>query len=177
MKMLTKEDIMSVMGKTMEEIAKTVLAGFTGEDARKAFKNCEVYEIEYITEHGATLFPDVRETLTLLRENGYDMAVVSNCQTGYINAFYQSMKMSDLFCDMEEWGNTKKTKAENIRLVMERNQYEKAIYIGDTEKDEASAKEAGIPFVHAAYGFGGAAAPDAVIGSIGELVKVAEEFK
>ncbi|MBR5930517.1 MAG: HAD family hydrolase [Lachnospiraceae bacterium] len=176
-KVLTKEDIMSVMGKTMEEIAKTVLAGFTGEDARKAFKNCEVYEIEYITEHGALLFPDVRETLEHLRELGYDMAVVSNCQTGYINAFYQSMKMSDLFCDMEEWGNTKKTKAENIRLVMERNRYEKAIYIGDTEKDEASAKEAGIPFVHAAYGFGGAAAPDAVIRSIGELVKVAEEFK
>ena len=177
MKELTKEDIMSVMGKTMEEIAKTVLAGFTGEDARKAFKTCEVYEIEYIAEHGATLFPDVRETLTQLRDLGYDMAVVSNCQTGYIDAFYQSMKMGELFCDMEEWGNTKKTKAENIRLVMERNHYEKAIYIGDTEKDESSAKEAGIAFVHAAYGFGGANAPDAVIHSIGELVKVAEEIK
>ena len=113
-KTLTKEDIMSVMGKTMEEIAQTVLAGYQGDNARQVFKNCEIYENEYLTEHGAVLFPKVRETLENLRKAGYDMAVVSNCQTGYINAFYTSMKMSDLFCDMEEWGNTGKTKAENI---------------------------------------------------------------
>ncbi len=173
-KTLTKEDIMSVMGKTMEEIAQTVLAGYQGENARQVFKNCEIYENEYLTEHGAVLFPNVRETLEHLRESGYDMAVVSNCQSGYINAFYTSMKMSDLFCDMEEWGNTGKTKAENIRLVMERNHYSKAVYIGDTVKDEKAAKDAQIPFIHAAYGFGTAEAADAVIHSIDELETVIE---
>lgn len=173
-KTLTKEDIMSVMGKTMEEIAQTVLAGYQGDNARQVFKNCEIYENEYLTEHGAVLFPKVRETLENLRKAGYDMAVVSNCQTGYINAFYTSMKMSDLFCDMEEWGNTGKTKAENIRLVMERNHYSKAVYIGDTAKDEKAAKDAQIPFIHAAYGFGTAQDPDAVIHSIDELKTVVE---
>ncbi|MBR3360363.1 MAG: HAD family hydrolase [Lachnospiraceae bacterium] len=175
-KTLTKEDIMSVMGKTMEEIAQTVLAGYQGDNARQVFKNCEIYENEYLTEHGAVLFPKVRETLENLRQAGYDMAVVSNCQTGYINAFYTSMKMSDLFCDMEEWGNTGKTKAENIRLVMERNHYSKAVYIGDTIKDERAAKDALIPFIHAAYGFGTAQDPDAVIYSIDELKTVVEEI-
>ena len=175
-KTLTKEDIMSVMGKTMEEIAQTVLAGYQGDNARQVFKNCEIYENEYLTEHGAVLFPKVRETLENLRKAGYDMAVVSNCQTGYINAFYTSMKMSDLFCDMEEWGNTGKTKAENIRLVMERNHYSKAVYIGDTIKDERAAKDALIPFIHAAYGFGTAQDPDAVIYSIDELKTVVEEI-
>lgn len=173
-KTLTKEDIMSVMGKTMEEIAQTVLAGYKGENARQVFKNCEIFENEYLTEHGAVLFPNVRETLQRLRDAGYDMAVVSNCQSGYINAFYTSMKMSDLFCDMEEWGNTGKTKAENIRLVMERNHYEKAVYIGDTAKDEMAARGAKIPFIHAAYGFGTAQAPDAVIQSIEELEAAVE---
>ena len=173
-KTLTKEDIMSVMGKTMEEIAQTVLSGYLGDNARQVFKNCEIYENEYLTEHGAVLFPKVRETLENLRKAGYDMAVVSNCQTGYINAFYTSMKMSDLFCDMEEWGNTGKTKAENIRLVMERNHYSKAVYIGDTIKDERAAKDAQIPFIHATYGFGTAEAPDAVIHSIDELEAVVE---
>ncbi len=173
-KTLTKEDIMSVMGKTMEEIAQTVLAGYQGDNARQVFKNCEIYENEYLTEHGAVLFPKVRETLENLRKAGYDMAVVSNCQSGYINAFYVSMKMSDLFCDMEEWGNTGKTKAENIRLVMERNNYSKAVYIGDTIKDERAAKDAQIPFIHAAYGFGTAEDADAVIYSIDELESVVE---
>ncbi|MBO7730684.1 MAG: HAD family hydrolase [Lachnospiraceae bacterium] len=173
-KTLTKEDIMSVMGKTMEEIAQTVLAGYQGDNARQVFKNCEIYENEYLTEHGAVLFPKVRETLENLRKAGYDMAVVSNCQSGYINAFYVSMKMSNLFCDMEEWGNTSKTKAENIRLVMERNNYSKAVYIGDTIKDERAAKDAQIPFIHAAYGFGTAEDADAVIYSIDELESVVE---
>ena len=173
-KTLTKEDIMSVMGKTMEEIAQTVLAGYQGDNARQVFKNCEIYENEYLTEHGAVLFPKVRETLENLRKAGYDMAVVSNCQSGYINAFYVSMKMSNLFCDMEEWGNTGKTKAENIRLVMERNNYSKAVYIGDTIKDERAAKDAQIPFIHAAYGFGTAEDADAVIYSIDELESVVE---
>lgn len=175
-KTLTKEDIRSVMGKTMEEIAQTVLADYQGDSktARQVFKNCEIYENEYLTEHGAVLFPNVRETLTRLREAGYDMAVVSNCQSGYINAFYVSMKISDLFCDMEEWGNTGKTKAENIRLVMERNQYQKAVYIGDTIKDEKAARDAQIPFIHAAYGFGKAEGADAVILSFDELETVVE---
>ena len=57
---------------------------------------------------------------------------------------------------------------------MERNQYSKAVYIGDTIKDERAAKDAQIPFIHAAYGFGTAEAPDAVIHSIDELEAVVE---
>lgn len=170
MKLLTKEDIMSVMGKTMEEIAATVLKDVKGDNVGAVFKKCEIYENEYITEHGGEFFDGVYETLKTLREEGYDMAVVSNCQTGYIKAFYVSMKTEQFFCDLEEWGNTKLSKAENIKLVMSRNGYDKAIYIGDTEKDEVAAHTAGIPFVHAAYGFGEVASAEHTISSINELL-------
>jgi len=170
MKPLTKEDIMSVMGKTMEEIAATVLKDVKGDNLGEVFKKCEVYEVEYIEKHGGDLFDKVYETLQALRSAGYDMAVVSNCQSGYINAFYVSMNTGKFFCDLEEWGNTKLSKAENIQLVMERNGYDKAIYIGDTEKDEAAAHGAGIPFVHASYGFGEVTSPEYVISSFDELL-------
>ena len=166
---LTASDINAVMGRTMDDIAKTLLTDMDPEERRKLFYECERYEIEYVTEHGGILFPDVEETLSALKDRGYQMAIVSNCQIGYINAFFESMKMKNYFCDMEEWGNTKLSKAENIRLVMERNHFEKAVYIGDTEKDEESAKGAGIPFIHAAYGFGTAKDPTAVIQSFSEL--------
>ena len=66
-------------------------------------------------------------------------------------------------------GRTGRGKGENIRLLMDRNGIEAAAYVGDTQGDERSAREAGIPFIHAAYGFGTAQAPDAVIRDIAEL--------
>ncbi len=166
---LTAADINAVMGRTMDDIAKTLLTEMDPKERMQLFKECEEYEIEYIAEHGGILFPDVEETLQKLQEEGYQMAIVSNCQSGYINAFFKSMKMERYFCDMEEWGNTKLSKAENIRLVMERNQFEKAVYIGDTERDEEAANGAGIPFIHASYGFGGSKDPEGVIGQFNEL--------
>lgn len=166
---LTAADIHAVMGKTMDEIATMILTELEPEKRSALFHECERYEIEYVAEHGGRLFPGVEETLKQLSDAGYAMAIVSNCQTGYIPAFFQSMHMEHYFCDMEEWGRTRKSKAENIRLVMERNHFEKAIYIGDTIKDQEAAIGAGIPFIHAAYGFGETEAPDAVINSFTEL--------
>ena len=57
---------------------------------------------------------------------------------------------------------------------MERNGYTKGIYIGDTKKDREAALLAGIPFIHAAYGFG--EVPDAagVIHSLADLPETIE---
>ena len=53
---------------------------------------------------------------------------------------------------------------------MERNDIKSAVYVGDTEGDEKASRYAGIPFIYAAYGFGKAVSPDAVIKSIEELL-------
>ena len=165
---LTADDIRNVMGKTMEEIARAILPVY--DEAGKAlFAECETYEVDYISIHGGTLYEGVEETLKQLRDEGYRLAIVSNCQSGYIGAFLKSMKMDEYFCDTEEWGNTLKPKDENIRLVMERNGCTRAIYIGDTQKDMDSARGAGIPFIHAAYGFGQTVEPDGVINAFDEL--------
>jgi phosphoglycolate phosphatase len=52
---------------------------------------------------------------------------------------------------------------------MKRNNFSKAIYVGDTQKDLDSARGAGIPFIHAAYGFGKTDGPDGSINKIEDL--------
>ena len=52
---------------------------------------------------------------------------------------------------------------------MERNALENTVYVGDTIGDQNAAKEAGVPFIFAGYGFGKAEAPETVIGSIRDL--------
>ena len=87
---LTPADIMRNQGKTMDRIADD-LFGYLPPDERYALaRKCEVFENEYITESGATLFEGVEETLAGMMDMGVKMAVVSNCQEGYIKAFLDS---------------------------------------------------------------------------------------
>ncbi len=43
---------------------------------------------------------------------------------------------------------------ENIKLLMERNKIQNAIYVGDTIGDYKATVSANVPFVYAKYGFG-----------------------
>ena len=169
LKLLTVDDIHSVMGMTMKEISRALYPDVHLERRDEIFDLCCRYEVEYLYSHCGTLYPHFRPVMEALRAEGYELAVVSNCQTGYVKAFLTSSGSADLFADYEEWERTGLPKGENIRLVMERNGYSKGIYTGDTKKDQEAALLAGIPFIHAAYGFGEAAGPDGVIRSLSDL--------
>lgn len=173
---LTAADIARNMGKTMNQIADDLFADYE-EKARYALaRKCEVFENGYITEHGGRLYDGVRETLQSLKDRGVKMSVVSNCQEGYVKAFLDSMDMWDYFADYEEWGRTGLSKAENIRLVMDRNGEDKGIYVGDIQRDSDAAHEAGIPCICAAYGFGEIEDAIAYIERFEELPAVLEEL-
>lgn len=172
---LSEEDIHNVMGKTMDDIAKILMPDAEPALRKDIFDECMTYENEYLAARGGILFPEVEATLAELSKD-YKLAIVSNCQEGYINAFLKSMNMGRYFCDIEEWGRTGLSKGKNIRLVMERNNASRALYIGDTEGDEKACVEAEVPFIHAAYGFGGAKSPAYVIKSFGELKKALKEL-
>ena len=167
--LLTVNDIHSIMGMTMKEIRNVLYPDRIIENRDEVFNMCSTHEVEYLYTHCGMLYPDLRATLEALRAEGYELAVVSNCQLGYVDAFLSSSGVRDLFIDYEEWERTGLSKGENIRLVMQRNGYAKGVYIGDTRKDQEASLLAGIPFIHAAYGFGKADSPDGVIHSLSEL--------
>ena len=149
----TVEWMQRLMGKTMLEIENAFLDYLPPDRRHEVMQECMDHENEYIAEHGGILFPDVRETLALLKKE-YHLSVVSNCQEGYIPAFFKAHGMEDLFDDYEEYGRTGMKKAGNIRLVKERNGLTHAVYLGDILGDYEAASEAGISFIHAAYGYG-----------------------
>ena len=51
---------------------------------------CET-EDEYSREHGGVLYPNVEQTLSALKNRGYDLYIVTNSQDGYVEAFFDSM--------------------------------------------------------------------------------------
>ena len=95
--------------------------------------------------------------------------IVSNCQAGYIEAFLKVTDLGKYVTDFENPGRTGKPKADNIRLVIERNNLDKAFYVGDTQGDYDATMAAGIPFIFAAYGFGNIDGDEEEIQGLNEL--------
>ena len=132
---LTKDDVHSVMGLTMREIQDRIHLSIPEDRRGPVFAECCAYEVEYLREHGGEPYPELRPVMEKLIAQGYTLGIVSNCQCGYVDAFLSSIGVRDLFADYEEWERTGLAKGENIRLVMHRNGFDRAIYIGDTQKD------------------------------------------
>ncbi|MCM1495189.1 MAG: HAD family hydrolase [Bacteroides sp.] len=172
---ITIEDMQGFMGLPMDEIGRRCFQGqgLTEVRIREIMKACEEHENDYIRQHGGILFPDLTEVLQDL-SGDYFLAVVSNCQVGYIEAFLEYHQLSEYFADFESFGNTGLQKGDNIRLVCDRNQLTQAVYLGDIQKDYEAAVQAGIPFILAGYGFGEVDADVPVIESLRELRSTVE---
>lgn len=150
---VTKEDVMSVMGLTMDRIADIIFEGKPQKKRMELLDLCCGHENEYLRRNGGELYPDLEKTLSRLKKR-YGLYIVSNCQSGYIEAFLEYYGFGGYFSDIECYGNNLLGKGDNIALVMERNALDKAWYVGDIQGDYDSAVKAGAEFIHAAYGFG-----------------------
>lgn len=172
-KNLTKEDMYRVMGKTMDEIADILYSDFDSNDREKLLKLCCTEENDYLRAHGGNLYPDIENVLEILKKK-YNLYIVSNCQSGYIEAFLDYYKLGYLFDDIECFGNNGKEKAFNIELVVKRNELTDAVYVGDIQGDYDSSMKAGVKFIHAAYGFGEINADVPKIVKFEDLLKIIE---
>lgn len=174
-KKITLEDMHGLMGKTMDDIAFTYFHTVSRERALEIMRQCTGYENEYIRKHGGILFEHVRETFAGLAPD-YFLAIVSNCQKGYIEAFLDYYGLWEYISDTECFENTGLGKGENIRLVVERNKLEQAVYVGDIHGDYESTMQAGLPFIFARYGFGEVPEAEHIIDSLDELKGVVSDI-
>ncbi len=176
---LTDSDMYRFMGHPMKVIGEMAMPDLTEEKRAEILDVCMKEENEYLASHSGTFYPLLEKTFLTLRQQGYQLYVVSNCQDGYIEVMLKDGGLESYVTDFESNGRTGKFKAENLGLLLERNGIPKeaAVYVGDTAMDEAATREAGLKFIFAAYGFGKAEAPDAVIGSIDELPEVLRDMK
>lgn len=154
-KQISKAEMDSYMGKTLEQIAQLSLPELDIKRGFEILSECCKTECKSLEETGAIIYPMLIETLKELKDK-YFLLIVSNCQDGYIQSFLTYYKLWDIFDDFEFAGRTGKTKGENIKLIMERNNTFNAVYVGDTQSDFEAAKFAEIDFIFAEYGFGNA---------------------
>lgn len=149
---ITREELFACMGLPMYEIAARL---FPNEDykVRNALMDeMGTFENDYLADRGARLYEGIPELIESLHKK-MPLFIVSNCQSGYIEAFLKAHSFEKYFTDIECWGNTKKTKGENIVDLVKRNKLESPVYLGDTHGDAKACDYAGVPFIFAKYGF------------------------
>lgn len=149
----TVKELEGVMGMTAESLVATLFPYLPQARGLEIFELCCAAENKYLTLNGGTLYPGVKELLENLSQK-LPLFIVSNCNHGYIESFLTAHGFASCFKDYEYIGRTGLEKSGNIRLVVERNGLKSPVYVGDTQLDLNSAEQAGVPFIHAAYGFG-----------------------
>ena len=151
---ITSTVLKSEFGKPMDMIANNLFHDVDEKTRALLLVQCCKHEHEALEENSDNLlFEGVEETLIKLSEKCH-LFIVSNCQSGYIELFMRKAGIEKYITDYECFGDTGKSKGENIKLVMERNSLKDVVYVGDTQGDYEATVFAEVPFIFAKYGFG-----------------------
>ena len=150
---ITPELLKTLFGKPLSEIAAAIFAEYDKETQIKLIDKCCEREHEFLDSKPGIIFEGVVETIKELAKK-YPVCIVSNCEAGYIELVTDKLGVRDCITDFECPGYSGLEKGDNIRLVMERNNYKDIVYVGDTQGDYEATRKAGVPFVFCKYGFG-----------------------
>ena len=168
---ITKEMLESVMGLQIYQIGAKFFPYLDEAEQTKILDLCCEEERKLLLKEGGLLYKELESILQKLSKN-YSLFIVSNCQCGYIETFFEYHRLGKYFKDIECAGNTSLAKDENIKIIMKRNHLEHPVYVGDTQGDCDAARLANIPFVFASYGFGKVDRYDYIIEEISDLVNL-----
>ena len=168
---VTESDLRKTMGLQIKDIADILFDDLDKQERLNLILACCKQEQGELLQEGGQIYPELERTLKALLKK-YRLFIVSNCQEGYIEAFYEFHGFGHFFEDFENPGRTGLSKGENIRFLMERNGLKSPVYVGDTAGDMTAAQFADIPFVYAAYGFGEVESYDYRIEVFEDLLKI-----
>lgn len=156
-------------GKTMEVIALDLWPNLNSTEREVLLSRCCSEEQEALRQNTLDItYPTVKETVQEMSAR-HPFFVVSNCQSGYIELMLQKTGLAPYIQDFECYGRTKKGKTDNLLLLIARNNIKAPVYVGDTQGDADSCKQAHVPFVWASYGFGVADFYKAALHSFSDL--------
>lgn len=148
----TDEQLRDRIGATFTEDVKY----FFGERAEELIDEFSAL-IEQLwfaeVEEKAQLFPGVLQMLHSLKENGHQLAICSNATEEEIAVILKALHVEQEF-DYVQGLTPKDSKADSLRVLLQRVQPEQAVMVGDRFYDMQAANENHIPFIGCLYGYG-----------------------
>lgn len=152
-KLVTREEIASMMGWDSKKVLNALLPAHTPEEQSRIYKTVNKFRAEQVVSLGGTLYPGVKEGLAELASK-YKLFIVSNCPEGMIDLFIKWAGIEEYITDEIAYGLNNMPKNYNIKQLIDKYELQNPVYIGDTEGDRSESEIAGVPFVFFSFGFG-----------------------
>ncbi|MDO5400051.1 MAG: HAD family hydrolase [Eubacteriales bacterium] len=169
---VTAEELRPLFGKVMTEIADILFASIPQPDRYALMERCMDTENSYLHQNPCDIgYPGVRRTLEQLSKT-HRLFIVSNSQRGYPELCMDKLGLRPYIQAHLCFGDTGTTKGQTILRLMREQSITSCAYIGDTQGDLEATREAGIPFIWAAFGFGNPESWDEKVDSFEELLKL-----
>lgn len=97
---LTRTDLEGIMGLQLNDIGKKLFPYLSEEFSMKVITECCDLELGYLKKQGGKLYRNVENVLNVLSKK-YKLFIVSNCQDGYIETFYEYHNLEKYFWIMK----------------------------------------------------------------------------
>jgi phosphoglycolate phosphatase len=181
---VTADDLRREFGRPLDVILNDLYPDTPAEERNRLLPLWFDIENRTLSEKRPRPFEGLEDVLKKLKKKGIPSFVVSNCQAGYIETFFDVTGLGPYFEDHLCPGDTSLLKADNTRIMAERHHLKHAFYIGDIQADCDAARQADsalgtgghIGFIWASYGFGTVDHPDAVLRQVTDLPDMTESL-
>jgi len=164
------------MGLSFEENAKKYFPNLEKTKSEKYLKEINDRTIEFIKSNGADIYNGVYEVIKQLSKF-YKLGIITNNNNDYIKSFYKTSNLENYFVDYIGTASFGISKADAIKIMVDRNNAINNWYIGDIKKDMLAAQEANVGFIHAKYGFEEELNCKYYINNINEILKLLHDIK
>lgn len=155
---VTQDQLFILITHTMEEgITKILEENATPENIEKVIKTYKKYYTKH-KEDFAVLFDGIYETLQKIQEKNILLAISSNAKTDVIKRDTKKCLNNINFIAIkgDQKGQPPKPDPTGVKEIIKTANVKpnETIYIGDTKTDYQTAKNAGIDFIFAKWGYG-----------------------
>lgn len=125
------------------------------EEFEECFATFQEHYVEHCQDHTG-LYEGIDELLVELKQRGYKLGIVSNKLQAGVDELYQAFFQDTIEVAIGERPNVRrKPMPDMVNLAMQQMGVtpEECVYIGDSEVDMATARNAGLPCISVLWGF------------------------
>lgn len=151
-----EERMLGSLGMLLEDIWKVVMPDASEAAHRRADELLLQLEIEGLDGGESRLYPQVKETLEALKEQGVRLFVASNGLEDYVKGVAFAHEIMPLFEGVYSAGQYKTpSKVDLVQILLKKHHIEDAWMVGDRSSDVEAGKMNGQTVIGCAYaGFG-----------------------
>lgn len=152
----TLDEVRRFVGNGVRRLMEQAVPADTEEEEfEECFQIFQEHYVKHCQDH-TSLYPGIAELLVELKSRGYKLAIVSNKLQKGVDELYHAFFQDTIQVAIGERKDVRrKPMPDMVNLALKELEVtaEECIYVGDSEVDMATARNAGLPCISVLWGF------------------------